>query len=488
MFERRFLLLLILVIGSLLLIAPGIIHAQEIGGETCTALVKQALDAVGNSCTEMDRNNACYGYNNVAAEFAEVETPPTFSVPSDRTALTNLSTIETAALDTELDTWGIAVMNVQANVPGSLPGQAAVFLLLGDVQVDNMVAPEDAILPSTPTNVSAIVNANARALPTTTSKVVGSVVSGTVLEADGLNFDKTWVRVLINDLPAWIRGDLLQAENPDALSALSIVDGKNYTPMQAFKVSTSFGAPECDEQPPSVLVVQGPEDVTVSINANGADIRISSTIALYTTEGGKLVLLVIHGSASVGGYEIPAGFMMEVQLDEEGLIDGPWEFFRPFSEEDIANLLPLEQIPEELLHYKIVIPTPEQIAEMLRELQERQQNGGSGTNGTNDNSNDNSNDNTSGNVTGGLPANGGILPNPGQYTLVSGNCGLSGQATLSNVAPDGSSFNWGVLQMLRNPDGLYLSGGMYIMILSPDSVQVGGFEAGDCVNQWSRTG
>lgn len=478
MSERRFFILFLLLTGILLLIAP--VQAQQIGDETCTALVTQALEAVGTSCTEMDRNNACYGYNNVSAEFAEEAPAQSFSVPSDRTALTNLANIQTAALDTELETWGIAVMNVQANVPGSLPGQAAVFLLLGDVQVENQVDPADAILPTTPANVRALVNANARSLPTTTSNIVGSVVSDAVLEADGLNFDKTWVRVLHNDLPAWIRGDLLQAEDADALSALPIVDGKNYTPMQAFKVRTSFGAPQCDEAPPSVLVIQGPEDITVSINANGADIRISSTIALYTTEEGRLVLLVISGSASVGGYIIPAGFMMEARLNEDGEVDGPWEFFRPLTEEEIAKLLPLEDIPEELLHYKIVIPTPDEIARTLRALQDRQQSGNSASN--------TGGPNTADGPTSSGPTGSGILPNPGRYTLVSGNCGLSGSATLSNVAPDGSSFSWGVLPMVRNNDGLYLSGGMYILVLSPDSVQVGGFEAGDCVNQWSRTG
>ncbi len=484
MSERRFFILFLLLTGILLLVAPTLVQAQEVGDETCTALVTQALEAVGTSCTEMDRNNACYGYNNVAASFADETATGDFSVPSDRTALTNLTSIETAALDSELATWGIAVMNVQANVPGSLPGQAAVFLLLGDVQVDNQVAPEDAILPGTPTNVRATVNANARSLPTTTSNIVGSVVSGAILEADGWNFDKTWVRVNLNDAPVWIRGDLLQVQDLEALNALPIVDGKSYTPMQAFKVSTSFGSPQCDEAPPSVLVVQGPEDVTVSINANGADIRISSTIALYTTEDNRLVLLVISGSASVGGYIIPAGFMMDAQLDENGEVDGPWEFFRPLTEAEIAELLPLEDIPEILLHYKIVIPTPDEIAQTLRALQEQQQNGGNGTNGT-----DGTTDpNTTGGSTGGVPAGNGTVPNPGRYTLVSGSCGLTGQATLSNVAPDGSSFSWGVLQMVRNPDGLYINGGMYILVLTPDSVQVGGFVAGDCVNQWSRTG
>ena len=486
MFKHRFFIVLLVLIGGLLVIVPNMIQGQEVADETCTALVQQAFDAVGNSCTEMDRNNACYGYNLVNAEFADQGATESFSVPSDRTALTNLTNIVTAPLDTEQDTWGIAVMNVQANVPGSLPGQAAVFLLLGDVKVENEVAPADAILPGTPTKVMALVNANARLLPTTASNIVGSVTNGAQLEADGLNVDKTWVRVLLNDQPVWIRGDLLQPEDANALNALPVVDGKNYTPMQAFKVSTSFGSPHCDAEPPSVLVVQGPEDITVNINANGADIRISSTIALFTTGDGKLVLVVIHGTAHAGGYEIPAGFRMEARLNEEGEVDGAWEFFRPITEEEIADLLPLENVPEVLLHYPIVIPTPEEIAATLAALQARQQAGNN-----NDNNGSGGSDGSGGTTTtgsGGVPAGSATLPNPGRYTLVSGSCGLTGSATLSNIAPDGSSFNWGVLHMVRNNDGLYINGGMYIMVLGPDSVQVGGFQPEDCVNQWSRTG
>jgi hypothetical protein len=69
---------------------------------------------------------------------------------ADRTALIDLETIRTTPLNLALDRWGIAVMNVQANVPNTLPGQAVTFLLLGDAQVENRVVPEEAHIPPDP--------------------------------------------------------------------------------------------------------------------------------------------------------------------------------------------------------------------------------------------------------------------------------------------------------------------------------------------------
>lgn len=39
-------------------------------GSNCPVLVKQALDAVGNSCGGLGRNSACYGFNRVNATFS----------------------------------------------------------------------------------------------------------------------------------------------------------------------------------------------------------------------------------------------------------------------------------------------------------------------------------------------------------------------------------------------------------------------------------
>ena len=346
----------------ILLSIPPLIAAQS--DSNCPALVQQALDSVGDSCTNLDRNSACYGFNRVSATFAEAQPDDIFSAPSDRTQLTALQNIQTAPLDTPDNIWGIAVMNVQANVPGSLPGQAVVFMLLGDVQVENAVNPDDAFTPAEPVNVTVLTNANARSGPSTNNNVISSVPQGTQLQADGLNGDKTWARVLLNGAPAWISRDLLQPEVQGTLAALPTITNETLTPMQAFYFHTGLSDVSCTESPPSILVVQGPEKVKVDLTVNGANIQMGSTIGLMTTETNHLLLMTIDGGAKVGGIEIPAGFAMEAPLSDDGKSqDGPWTNFRSLTPEELNALDPLKNLPPELFHYPIVLPTLGEIAQ-----------------------------------------------------------------------------------------------------------------------------
>ncbi len=72
--------------------------------------------------------------------------------------------------------------------------------------------------------------------------------------------------------------------------------------MQAFYLRTSIGEPTC-AQAPSALVVQGPENLHVNIEANGADITLGSTIILrsYTLEEADRAGLNLIGSPDAGG-------------------------------------------------------------------------------------------------------------------------------------------------------------------------------------------
>jgi hypothetical protein len=105
---------------------------------TCTPLLESALEAMSENCADIARNNVCYGYNRVEATFARADFPAEqFSQPADITELVELSTISTAPLDELADEWGVALMRVQANLPGTLPGQNVTFVLMGDVQMAN---------------------------------------------------------------------------------------------------------------------------------------------------------------------------------------------------------------------------------------------------------------------------------------------------------------------------------------------------------------
>ena len=486
--DRKLMCLLMLL--GLLIIAPQVLAQEEVTDATCPVLVQQALEDVGNNCDSLERNNACYGFNQVDAAFFEEQPEEFFSTPADRAALSILQTLQTAPLNTEESLWGIATLNVQANVPGSLPGQAVVFMLLGDVEIENAVAPEDAFTPVEPVSVFTTTNANIRSGPGTTWNILMGTSFGEELPADGISPDGEWVRIFKNERVGWINRPLVQEETSGSLDALPVINNETRTPMQAFYFRTGFGGLECVESPPSVLVVQGPENIAVNINANGADIQIGSTIALVV-EDGIMKLFVLSGSATVDGAVIPAGFALEVELSEDGRsLAGPWSPSRPMTAEELSALTPLQGIPENLLHYAIVLPSLAEIEQVLAAIRNQ---GGTVIQGTQPGAPQQP-PAQPGQPTpvppapGGPPPAGQIILEPGEYTSDGGGCGLPGRTTVSGIASDGSGWTWGRVRFNRSSPNTYYAGGILAIVLSPTSFRIGGTGPGACISIWSRTG
>lgn len=115
---------------ALVLLAAGFAPAAA---QSCSAEANQALSQVGVNCAALGDNSACYGHNGVVASFAE---PVQFNAPGNIAPLPPLQTIQTLPYDPASGQWGIAVLRLQANIPGALPGQTATLLLMGDLQVD----------------------------------------------------------------------------------------------------------------------------------------------------------------------------------------------------------------------------------------------------------------------------------------------------------------------------------------------------------------
>lgn len=298
-----------LLLPLLIAVTPALL-AQE----TCPALVQRALTAIGDNCGNMARNSACYGYNLVGATFTEAVPEDFFTTPADRTEINQLETLTTAALDVEADRWGVAVMTLQANIPNTLPGQAVTFVLLGDVEVENAVEPDAAFTPVDPITVTARVVSNIRSGPSTATNVIGAVDIGAVLEADGMNADRNWVRVVYDGLIGWIRADLIGQDTD--LSALPVITTTTRSPMQAFYLRTGIGQPACSEAPADSLVVQGPNRLTVDFTVNGANVSLSSTAVFRILPGNLMEMTVLAGSASIDGVNVRQGFKTTLCLSE----------------------------------------------------------------------------------------------------------------------------------------------------------------------------
>jgi hypothetical protein len=353
---RKLPLILSVVIAVFLLTVTLQRGLTQDGAISCPTLVKQALAAVGNNCGGLTRNSACYGFNRVNATFSQTVDEGFFSKPSDQSGLKTLQSIDTAPLSDTLKEWGVAVMSVQANIPNSLPGQAISFVLLGDVAMDNAVPADQAVAPAeTPIAVTTINQSNIRTLPTTNSNIIGNVNGSTALSADAINPNKDWVRIVFNNSkPGWISRALVKTDGD--LDSLPVFANDSKTPMQAFYFKTGIGAPACTKSP-DVLVVQGPDKVAVDITANGANIRIGSTIGLRTLEGNKMQIITVHGAATVNGVVVPIGYTTTVQLSDDGksIIGKPSEP-KPLTQQELEDLQWLELIPVDVLNYPIVVP------------------------------------------------------------------------------------------------------------------------------------
>jgi len=339
-----------------------------IGQGTCSTLVEQALQAIDDNCSELDRNTACYAYNQVDTTFHQDIENDFFLSPSDRTDLTYLNTIQTAPLDEANDLWGIAMMSVQANVPNTLPGQAVIFMMMGDVQVENAVTPEEAFEPVDAIPVTTLVaSSNIRQSPSSTSFVLGVAPLGTEFEADQLSTDNEWVRIIFDDQPAWISRSIINSES--SLAELPVASDSNKTPMQAFYFSTGAGISTCNEAPDS-LMIQGPNSLEVAINANGVDINIGSTIVLESSGENQLSITAISGYARIENLRVPGGYTIDARTDENGtILPETLAGLRPMDDDKIERFKALEKIDGEIINYQVHVPTRDEINIVQIELE-----------------------------------------------------------------------------------------------------------------------
>jgi hypothetical protein len=349
------------------LLSVGIIISQS---ATCPELVNEALLAVDESCSATGRNEACYGYDQVEASFLTSVTDTFFTTPADIASVAEIETIRTAPLNTETGVWGVAVMNLQADLPNTIPGQSVTFVLLGDVEVENAVAPEDAFVPGEgiEVTINSAAGANVRSGPSQSFNVVGGLRNEETVLADGLSEDGEWLRVAYRERPAWISMTVINDNNP-ALRDLPTLTADLRTPMQAFYLRTGIGQPECEDAPSDSLLVQGPENIEITIDVNGATIRLGSTGILRIIGEGDdrfLEVNVLDGVFELGDETIRRGQRSVVCLgnaDSRGL-DGEANDLvatcdpsepEPFDGADWCNM---EGLPPGLLNYPIDVPCP----------------------------------------------------------------------------------------------------------------------------------
>ncbi|MFN8527276.1 MAG: LysM domain-containing protein [Anaerolineae bacterium] len=111
--------------------------AQLPGNQSCAPDLLQALNQVDSNCAAMGRNQACYGNDLVNVQYRPDVTPGSvlFNRSGDIANLISFERIQTTPFNPISNTWGIALLKAQVDIPDALPGQNVTFLLFGDTSV-----------------------------------------------------------------------------------------------------------------------------------------------------------------------------------------------------------------------------------------------------------------------------------------------------------------------------------------------------------------
>jgi uncharacterized protein YraI len=267
----------------------------------------------------------------------------------------------------------VVMMQVQADIPNTLPGQNVTVLLFGDVTVRNAASSvAEQTPPEQEQTVRASSDVNVRAFPSTAGTIIGTISPNVSIIATGRSEDSQWIRVRFGAETGWISAQLLSSEfNINDLVVVTRPEAPLTTPMQAFYLTSGIGRPSCNQVPDDGMLVQTPEGVaSINLFVNEVSVQMGSTVYFSINDEGDMDIAPIKGSARIttdeGETTIIEGGFVEVPLDEEFLPDGaPSDPQSYLGDEDIEDL-PFEALEEE------IVPDLGLTDEELQEVQELQ--------------------------------------------------------------------------------------------------------------------
>ena len=368
----------------LLLVVPAIpVHsatsdvsntAVTLDENTCAAVVQQAWDNVDQLCFGAGRNKACYGHQLLDAQPQPSVSSFVFDEEGHTVNIVDLRSLRLSTMDLISGHWGVALMQIQANLPSTMPDKNVSLLLFGDVGIDN-ASPH--ITPLDVTVKSNSIWPNVRYRPSTQAPVLGSLAPDAVVQATGRLEDGSWLRIEMPDLSVsgWISAPLLQAVDAGAdFETLAVVDPDStyFGPMQAFYFSSGMNDAACPEAPNSGILIQTPEGVAeVTLLINEVDIRLGSTVYFQAEPGNEMLVSVVEGHARVTANGVThtavAGTQISIPMDENMQASGEPSLPRPYDMSQLQGL-PVAHMARTV---EIAEPlTEEQVAEVITAQQD----------------------------------------------------------------------------------------------------------------------
>jgi LysM repeat protein len=312
----------------LCLVALLIVSLPLIAQLDCPTLVEEALQMAGDNCNNLERNSVCYGYDRIDSIFTVPQPEGFFTQQQDRASLLDVTSLHTAPFNNAQREFGVAILNIQANVPETLPGQAVIFMMVGDTSVSNAVDSATALQPGITRTIRTVTSTPLYSQPTVNASVRSTVDANAEIAVDGILGAGTFARVIHDGEIVWAEISRLDAAS---IAELPIVEGGAHTPMQAFYFTTGIGQPTCREAEP-MIAVQSPEGIQIEIAVNGVDIRMGSLVTLTNS-----TLTVHRGHVATSlGQTIEANITLELTRDANNNIIGLGTL-RPISDAEFAR-------------------------------------------------------------------------------------------------------------------------------------------------------
>lgn len=316
--------------------APVVRPAFAQDGDSCPALVQQALSDVETACAALGRNEACYGNTRVQAQPDELA----FAAPGDLVDVSTLEGLQLSSMDVATSEWGISLLQLQASLPDD-SAENVELVLFGNVEitqtpVETPEQPAPIVLNVAP---AAQNNVNIRGGASTNDAIVGTLASGQSLITDGRNEAGDWLRVQLSDGSGtgWVFAELVSVDgdsstlpviSSDAPVSEPEASASPYGPMQAFYLRSGAADRPCEEAPDSGLLIQTPAgqgEITFLINE--VTIDLGSTAYLQAQPAGEMTVSVVEGRAKVTAQGVivlaPAGTRVRIPLDANGIASAP---------------------------------------------------------------------------------------------------------------------------------------------------------------------
>ncbi|NWF70763.1 MAG: SH3 domain-containing protein [Chloroflexi bacterium] len=321
----------------LILLALWPVNAQS---DHCPALVATALANVDALCAETGRNQACYGNLRLDAQ-AQPDTALQFAAPGD---IADIASLTLSGMDASVPQWGIAFLQLQANLPDTLPGQNITMLLFGDTAL----TPAPPLAEVTLT-VAGSENIRVRARPDSQSDVLEVLPGGAAVTANGRTADGDWLRLALADgRIGWAAAFLFVST--DEINTLAVVgaDDAVYAPLQAFYFRSGLGDAPCAAAPRDGMLIQTPEGAgSVTLLLNNVRITFGST-AYVQSPGDTMTVHLLEGQAQIsalaGAQDMLPGTSVSVALDENGVAAAAPQAPVPYTPDEWGTL-PLDTLP-----------------------------------------------------------------------------------------------------------------------------------------------